>query len=140
MKEWFEKLTKDLKGTVGYISLCIILILITASVTGTAATASFNKTINLRIDQRIDARLNESALPMLREIKQSVDFLVASSYSDYIVKLNKQLEKIKDDPVDIKMIDMEDVLQKWKTFPEDRKTDDLIAKYTIIRNWYSKHQ
>ena len=141
MKEWFENAIKNIKGTVGYISLCIVLVLVTASFTGTAATTSFNKTIDERIDQRISVKLNESALiSMVSDIKTNVDFLVEASYSDYVVKINKQLEKIKSDPSDIKMVDIEDVLQKWKSFPDSHKTDDLVAKYTIIKEWYSKHQ
>jgi len=118
--------------------LCIILL--TAWFTGSAAAQSLDGVIDTRIDNRINEKMNGEMLPILKSIQADLSFLVEASYSDYTSKLIKQVEKIKGDPGDIKVIDIEDVMQKWKTFPDSRKTDDLIMKYEVIKAWYSRNQ
>ncbi len=140
MGKLFDGFSDKIKEIIIIGACAIILILVTAALTGSASVRSINDTIDMRIDSRIETKLNDSALPMLREIKTNIDFLVESYNSDYIVKIDKQVEKIRKDPSDIKMVDIQDVLQKWKTYPEARKTDDIIAKYTVIKDWYAKNQ
>ena len=140
MREKFTQFCVSIKGVIGYLTSGVVIMLLTAWFTGSAAASTIDKTIDSRIDARIQVQLQTQVTPVLMDIKKSVDYLVSISASDYIVAINKQIEKIKSDPDDIKMTDIESILTKWNTFPDNNKTDVLIVKYNIIKDWYAKKQ
>ena len=140
MKEKIEQFFSNLKGVIGYFATGVVVMLLTAWFTGSAAANSIDKTIDARIDARVALYSQTQITPVLLDIKKSVDYLVSISASDYIVKINKQIEKIKSDPGDIKMVDIEDILAKWSTFPDANKTDALVVKYNVIKAWYASKQ
>lgn len=132
-KGFYLKFSKIIWTTVA----AIVMILTTAAVTGSAAAKSFDGVIDSRIDNRIDARLSEKVIPKLDSIDEKLSYLVSMQQADFVKSIEKQVEKINTDPKDIKIVDIESIMKNWKTFPEDLKTDDLVAKYEIIKHWYS---
>lgn len=117
-----------------------VMILITAAVTGSAATRSIDGVIDSRIDNRIEAKLNEKIVPKLDSIDEKLSYLVSAQQTDFVISIEKQVYKINYDPGDIKIVDFELIMKTWKTFPESLKTDDLISKYETIKAWYSSHK
>lgn len=140
MDKKIAQLFESVKGVIGYLCVGVVVMLLTAWFTGSAAASSIDKTIDARIDARVAAYSQTQITPVLLDIKKSVDYLVATSASDYIVKIDKQIEKMRKDPGDIKMADIEDILAKWNQFPDVNKTDVLIVKYNVIKAWYANQQ
>lgn len=140
MYEKIKELLKIVQGAWGYVVLGVIVIILTNWFTGSAVAKTLNESIDIRIDQRIELNSNNKILPILKEMQKDMSFMVETAYSTYNLTIEKQIEKIRKDPNDIKKADIEDILQKWKSFPEERKTDDLVMKYECIKQWYARNQ
>lgn len=131
-----EDIAKSWRSIVGVTVVGVAVIFLTAMISGSYAVSGLDKALDARIDARIDATVD----PVLASINSKLGYLVQAQSTGFVLSVEKQAEKIKKDPADIKMSDIVYVLQGWKSFPDELKTDDLAAKYEVIKNWYTKNQ
>ena len=130
--QWVEEVRKAAVTVI----LGILAVLITSAFVGSSSAKNINAMIDARVDQRVDARIMESVAPKLDAINSKLDFLVMASYDSIVKSIDKQCDKLKNDPKDIKLVDIEQIMKDWMVLPTERKTDDLIAKYNKIKEWY----
>ena len=73
-------------------------------------------------------------------IDRKMDQVNNYMYEEVIYQVDKQLDKIKFDPADIKAIDITGVIRKYdKWLPPEKKSDILEDKMRIIRDYYLKN-
>jgi len=127
------------KGSV-YVFGGLCVMLLTAWFTGSAAAQSFDGVIDTRIDNRVNEKINTDVVPILKSMQSDMSTLLEDSYNTYIATINGQVKKIRGNSNEVDIGTIEYILQKWKTFPDARKTDDLAMKYQCIKDWYARNQ
>lgn len=140
MKEKLEQLCNSIKGVIGYLVTGVVVMLLTAWFTGSAAAISIDKTIDARIDARVEARLQSQVAPTLNTINTKLDYIVSISHDQLLFDIKKQCNKIRSTPDDMKKDDIEYIMARWNTYPEEAKTDYIKAQYEFLKAWYIKHQ
>lgn len=139
-KEYVTGLLERVRPVIAYVVGAVVIVLVTAWFTGSAAANSVDKVIDSRIDIRIDARLNEKVVPTLNTINEKLDYLVSAQQNQLVFDINKQVSKIKECPADMKRIDVESIMTRWNTFPESLKTDLVKSQYEFVRKWYEDNK
>lgn len=133
----FKENITELKKLALTLFIGVVVVLFTSAFVGGQSAKNVNELIDIRVDQRVDQRINTLIVPKLEAISTKLDYLVSVSYDDVIRSINKQVEKIKTDPADIKIADIEQIMRDWLYLPSERKTDDLVMKYEKIKEWYN---
>lgn len=135
-KEYVEGLIERVKPVVSYVVGAIILVLVTAWFTGSAAAASVDKVIDTRIDARVNENMAREVLPLLKEMNAKLDLSLDVQYTEQVRQINKTVEAMKKDPGDVKTENVKVILERWITLPDKYKTDDVKIKYEAIKKWY----
>ena len=63
-------------------------------------------------------------------------------YSEIEKLIYKSVDKIKDDPEDVKIVDIETSLNNWETFLKDSDVSNkavLEQKIVLLKKWYSEY-
>lgn len=135
-KEYVDGMLEKVKPVVWYFVSGIVIILITAWFTGSAAANSVDKVIDSRIDARINEKLALEVVPLLKEMNAKLDLSLDVQYTEQVRQINKTIEAMKKDPGDVKSENVKVILERWNALPEKYKTDDVKIKYEAIKRWY----
>jgi len=127
------EVVESIKKAVPALALSLVMMLVTWGVFGATTTASIAELV----DAKIDARVASTIGPQLSAINLKLDTLVESIYTEQARQIEKTVEAIQNDPGDVKSANVKEIMRRWKSFPEELKTDDLVAKYKMIANWYT---
>ena len=72
-------------------------------------------------------------------IEQKLGFVQEYILEDQVKKINKQYDKIMDNPTDIYLIDLQTIVDKiWPGIPDEAKTVTLQQKYQVIEDKYNE--
>ncbi len=75
----------------------------------------------------------------LMEIRTSIDEINVYIYGQKIRNIEKQADKILNDPDDIKSVDVQVAINDWNIIPEKYKNPLLIDKFNIVKEWATAH-
>ncbi len=72
-------------------------------------------------------------------IEQKIGFVQGYILEDQVKKINKQYDKIMDNPTDVYLIDLQTIVDKiWPGIPDEAKTVTLQQKYQVIEDKYNE--
>lgn len=92
--------------------------------------------VNKAIDDKIIKHVNGLYDNLDKRITPIEEYV----YEQIVLAIEKQYHKIKKDPMDIKIVDIEGVIKNWRRLPNSYKTDVLTAQYKVIYEWYLQNR
>lgn len=105
---------------------------------GIGITIILSGTVFLSVDYSVSKTMDKNIGRVVsKAVKDEVQPINAYIESSMVKNIIKQADKVKNDPSDIKLADVEQAIRDWKYIEE--KTVFIQDKYDIMYEWYKSN-